>query len=113
MTLDGGAAQAGWPYFVFGSATGTSPGLDFGGGLLLPLNFDVYFALTLNKPGLGAFGNFRGMLDGSGQSLSILTIPALMDPSLAGVTLHHAFLSGSVFGTPEFASNAVPLLLAP
>jgi hypothetical protein len=96
---------------VFGSVTGTTPGIDFGSGVLLPLNFDVYFNLTLTKPGLAAFGNFRGMLDGAGQSLATFTFPALIDPDLVGVTINHTFLAGSMFRIAEFASNAVPVLL--
>jgi hypothetical protein len=96
---------------LLGSVTGTAPGIDFGGGVVLPLNFDIYMNLTLTKPGLGAFGNFRGSFDASGQAVSTLTLPAIMDPSLAGVVIHHAYLAGSVFGIAEFASNAVPVTL--
>ncbi|MFT5286826.1 MAG: hypothetical protein ACI8TQ_002999 [Planctomycetota bacterium] len=111
MILEGGASRAGWFYFMLGSFTGSAPGINFGGGVLLPLNFDAYLNLTLTKPGLGAFGGFRGMLDGTGQALSTFTIPAGTDPSLAGVTLNHAYLAASVLGFPEFASNAVPVTL--
>ena len=112
LALDGGANQAGWFYFVLGSVTGTTPGIDFG-SFNLPLNFDVYFNLTLTKPGLGAFGNFRGVLDGTGQAQSSLTLPTLMDPALIGVTINHAYLGASVFGAAEFASNAVGVTLVP
>jgi hypothetical protein len=113
LTIHGGPTQAGWTYFTFGSVTGTAPGIDFGGGLVLPLNFDVYMNLTIFKPSLGAFGNFRGTLDGSGQAVATFTFPALMDPSLIGVTINHACLTGAILGVAEAASNAVPVLLAP
>ncbi|MFT5286776.1 MAG: hypothetical protein ACI8TQ_002948 [Planctomycetota bacterium] len=113
LTIQGGPTQAGWTYFTFGSVTGTTPGIDFGGGVVLPLNFDVYMNLTIFKPSLGAFGNFRGTLDGSGQAVATFTFPALMDPSLIGVTINHACLMGAILGTPEAATNAVPVLLAP
>jgi hypothetical protein len=111
LAMDGGAARAGWFYFMLGSVTGTTPGIDFGGGVVLPLNYDVFLNLTLFKPGLGAFGNYRGTLDGSGQALSNFNFPALMDPSLAGVVINHAFLAGSTPGIPEFASNPVSVTL--
>jgi hypothetical protein len=111
FALEGGPTRANWIYFMFGSVTGTTPGIDFGGGVLLPLNFDVYFNLTLNKKGLGAFGNFIGTLDANGSASASLTLPALMDPSLVGVKLYHAYLAGSVLGIPEFASNAVSVEL--
>ena len=41
LTLEGGTARAGWFYFMFGSVTGTSPGIDLA-GVILPLNFDVF-----------------------------------------------------------------------
>jgi hypothetical protein len=113
LTLEGGASSAGWFYFTFGSVTGTAPGLDFGGGVVLPLNFDVYTNLTLTKPGLGIFGNFRSTLDGAGHAVATFSLPALMDPSLVGVTINHAYLAAAVLGDVDFASNAVPVLLVP
>ncbi|MFT5286314.1 MAG: hypothetical protein ACI8TQ_002482 [Planctomycetota bacterium] len=113
LTLEGGAGRAGSFYFTFGSVTGTSPGIDFGGGVVLPLNFDVYMNLTLTSPGLAAFGAFRGTLEGTGQAVATFSLPALMDPSLVGVTLNHACLTAVTFGVADFASNAVAVLLAP
>ena len=113
LTLEAGATQAGWFYFTFGSVTGTAPGIDFGGGVVLPLNFDAYMSLTIFQSGLSAFGNFIGILDGAGHAVATFTLPALMDPSLVGVTINHAYLANAVFGGAEFASNAVPVLLAP
>jgi hypothetical protein len=113
LTLEGGASRAGWFYFILGSVTGTAPGIDFGGGVVLPLNFDVYMNLILNSPGLGAFGAFQGTLDGTGHAVATFTLPPIMDPSLVGVTINHAYLAGSLIGVPEFASNAVSVLLVP
>ncbi|MFT7665106.1 MAG: hypothetical protein ACI87A_003341 [Planctomycetota bacterium] len=113
LVLDGSPSSAGWYYLMLGSVTGTSPGIDFGGGIELPLNFDVYMNLTLFKPTLSAFNNFTGTFDGAGQAIASLTLPALMDPSLAGVTINHAYLAAAVFGTPDFASNAVSVMLVP
>ncbi|MFT5284648.1 MAG: hypothetical protein ACI8TQ_000805 [Planctomycetota bacterium] len=113
MNFEAGTSRAGWFYSMFGSVTGTTPGIDFGSGVVLPLNFDAYFNLTLLKPGLGAFGNFVGMLDGDGQSTSTLTIPILTDPSLVGVVMSHAYVAGSVIGVAEFASNAFEVMLVP
>ncbi|MFT5081495.1 MAG: hypothetical protein ACI84E_002158, partial [Planctomycetota bacterium] len=95
------------------SITGTTPGIDFGGGVVLPLNFDVYMNLTIFNPSLGVFGNFRGTLDGSGQAVATFTLPALMDPSLIGITVHHACLTGAIPGVPAAVTNAVPVLLVP
>ena len=113
LTLDAGPACAGWFYLMLGTVTGTTPGIDFGNGLLLPLNYDPYFHITLFQPNIPSFGNFKGTLDASGRATVSLTVFAGLDPTLAGVTLHHAFLAAEVFGVSEFASNAVPVLLVP
>jgi hypothetical protein len=113
LTLDAGALHAGWFYWVLGSATGTTPGLSIGGLLALPLNFDGYFKLTLLNSGLGPFGNFRGQLDAAGMATATLTVPPGVDPTLAGVTLNHAFLGAEVSGVHDLVSNAVPVTFVP
>ena len=113
LFLTGGLSSANWFYWIFGSVTGTAPGIDFGGGIILPLNFDVYFNITLTKPGLGAFNNFVSVFDGSGNATASLTLPAGLDPSLAGVTFNHAYLAAEVLGISDFASEPVSLLLIP
>jgi hypothetical protein len=113
MALNSGPGAANHFHWMFGSVTGTSPGLDLPGGLNLPLNFDVYLNLTLTKPNLGAFGNFFGQLNGDGKASATLTLPPGLDPGLAGVTFNHAYLSAAVLGVPDFASNAVSFVLTP
>jgi hypothetical protein len=113
LTLEAGESSAGWFYITLGAVSGTLPGIDFGGGVVLPLNFDVYMNLTLTRPSLASFGSFRGNLDGNGHAVATFTLPALMDPALVGVAINHAYLAAAVFGVPDFASNAVPVLLFP
>ncbi|MFT5286749.1 MAG: hypothetical protein ACI8TQ_002921 [Planctomycetota bacterium] len=113
LSLEGGCARAGWFYFMFGSVTGTTPGIDFGGGVVLPLNDDRYFRVTLNNPGAAIFNNFNGFLDGAGQAVATLSLPTGLQPALIGVTLNHAYLAGEVVGHVGFASNAVSVLLVP
>jgi hypothetical protein len=115
MTLDlrGGNPNAGALYWMFGSASGTSPGLFLGGTVTLPLVYDAYTFVTLVKPGAKYFQGFRGALDVAGVSTASIVVPPAMDPGLAGITLHHAFLAANLLGFPEFASNAVPLDLVP
>jgi len=113
FTLDAGLDRAGDVYWIFGSATGTSPGTDLGGGLTLPLNFDPYFALTLGSPFAAPFSGFLGVLDGSGEASAALLLPPASDPSLAGLELHHAYVTARTFGQTTFASNAMPVALVP
>ncbi|MFT5286644.1 MAG: hypothetical protein ACI8TQ_002814, partial [Planctomycetota bacterium] len=109
--LDAGASRAGHTYWIFGSATGTTPGLDFG-PVNLPLNFDGYFNLTLTQPSFGSvFVDYLGTLDGNGRASASFNIGAGSDPGLAGITLHHAFTTSVSIGSIEYASNAVPVQL--
>jgi len=102
--LDAGAAYAGDFYWILGSASGTSPGFQG-----LPLNFDGYFNLTLQFPGLLIAGQV-GVLDGSGHADASFFLPPV--PTLAGVQLFHAYVA---FDVPSFAvsliSNPVHVLL--
>ena len=113
FSLAAGPSRASWVYWMFGSVTGTAPGIPFPGGVLLPLNFDPYFNLTLTKPFLGIFGAFIGTLDGDGKATASLTIPPGADPGLVGVTLFHAYLAAPGIGGSDYASNAVSALLVP
>lgn len=113
LSLDGEPIRAGWFYIMFGSVSGTFPGIDFGGGVVLPLNFDAYFNLTLNSPGLQVFSNYRGTLDSEGKALATFNFPQVSLLNLVGLKFSHAYLAASVFGIPEFASNAVSITTVP
>ena len=110
LSLHPGAAHAGALYFLLGSASGTSPGIAID-GQTLPLNFDGYFNLTL-KAGPLPLQNSLGFLDAAGNaSAGFLAPPAAYSPSLAGVTLNHAY---AVIGiTVTTTSNPIPVLLVP
>ena len=113
MSLNAGVSNANSFYWVFGSVTGTTPGLDFGPGLNLPVNFDAYLKLTLFQVGLPNFGMFKGNLDACGRATATLTVPAGLDPTLAGAVLNHAYVGAEVFGVTDFTSEAISLLLVP
>jgi len=113
MTLNAGEANANSNYWVFGSVTGTTPGIDFGPGLNLPLNFDPYFRLTLFQVGLSNFGMFKGNLDACGRATATLTVPAGLDPTLAGAVLNHAYVAAEIFGVTDYTSEAISLTLVP
>ena len=110
LSLSAGAQRAGQAYWMFGSATGTAPGLVLDGNNV-PLVFDAYFRLTLRNPFAGPFANFVGTLDAQGKATaSVTTLP---DPGLQGVNLFHAFTLANTLGVPPviFASHAVSVLL--
>lgn len=112
MTLDAGAAYGGDFYFVAGTLSGTSPGTPFG-GVLIPLNYDIYTGITLSKPNQLPLVNTFALLDGAGLGSAKFDAPAgLLGPGLAGVTLHHAYVVLGP-GTISFVSNPMPLNLMP
>ena len=114
FNLNAGPANGGSYYRVFGTFTGTTPGLDFGFGNILPLNYDDYFKITLKQPGLKPFFNgFKGYLDANGEAVASFTVPGPFDPTLAGVLFHHGFVSAQVIGFVDYASNAIPVMLVP
>jgi hypothetical protein len=110
FALDAGAANAGSFYWILGSVTGKVPG-QLVGGVLLPLNADPYFGLTLKNPFLGIFGAYIGLLDVHGEAGATFKIPAGVDPGLAGLLFHHAYIAAAVIGQVDLASNAVPVTL--
>jgi|GEM_PF-6776126 len=114
--LDAGAARAGQLFVLLGSATGTAPAtVDPVTGIAVPLVVDAYFLDLVAIQGGGVVTPFIGWLDGSGRADATFAIPPGTAPQLAGVTLFHAFASIDLGGSGvlDFASNAVPLELAP
>jgi hypothetical protein len=107
LSLEARPSDAGRQYAVFGSVTGTAP------GLLLPLgqatlrcNIDVFttsYVLPMwNTP---VFKDFLGHLDGTSQAAAQFFTPPL--PAAAvGITFYYAYTVGPVF---DFASNPVAI----
>ena len=113
LEIDAGSAHSGELYIVLGSAAGTSPGVSLG-GISIPLNPDAYTSYTIAS-GSGPFlPGTIGLLDSQGNSGAGILVPGgVLNPSLAGLSLNHAYLCFSLSGVPTLASNAVDLLLVP
>ena len=110
MSIDAGSTHAGRLYWVFGSFTGTSPGTQLS-NLLVPLNYDLWTLATFQSANSTLLKSFRGTLNANGRATAVLTVPTGQPTSLAGLTLHHAFVvynSSSVF---FMASNPMPMTL--
>lgn len=111
--LCGGLENASRPYLVLGSVSGTSPGIVVD-GVLLPLNIDAYFLVTLTAPNSSVHVGTFGVLSATGSGSASLVVPTGTDPGLAGLTLTHAFATLELpFGAVAFASNPVDTILAP
>lgn len=63
--------NAGAPYHLLGSASGTVPGTPFG-GLILPLNRDRLMGFTFLAANGQALPNSQGALDAAGQATALL-----------------------------------------
>jgi hypothetical protein len=101
-------------YLLLGSASGQKPGISLDGFPLL-LNPDLYTTSAASLANLPPFVQFADFLDANAQASARFELPAGMDPSLAGVTLDHAFVAIDWLPFPvvTFVSNAVPVTLVP
>ena len=109
LTLNAGAKHGGKSFWIFGSATGASPGVTLG-GVHIPLVPDLYTDLTITAPGAAPFVAFRGTLSRDGTGAAQFVMPAGA-PSVQGLTLYHAYLVYDARGTWLFGSQPVPLRL--
>lgn len=107
LRLSAGTAHANGAYLLLGTASGTTPGLQFG-NVNLPINFDAITDFGISSPNTFPYANSLGSLDSRGFATASFTLPVLQ-PAL-NLNLHHAYaiVSG---GVVTFASNAAPLAI--
>jgi hypothetical protein len=111
--LDFGLAGAGRFYFTLGSVSGTSPGIALPNSSdTLPLVFDAYTSTLLDRPTL-TITNGWGVLDELGRADAQFRVPNGLDPSFAGLVLHHAAVTLDPVSGALAASNAVAVELVP
>ncbi len=108
FSLDAGTAFAGRQYFLLGSASGTSPGVNLPGGGVLPLNWDGVFTYIRFNYNNAVLQNFRGLLDASGQAAATLSAGAA--PLAVGTILHFAYTTELPY---DFQSNAAGVEITP
>lgn len=103
---------AGALYLVLGSLSGTAPGTALG-PVTVPLNLDAYTLFSIELANQAPFAKTLGTLDASGAAAAVITLPAGSNPGLAGLSLHHAFVTLGAGPGVSFASNPVALQLKP
>jgi hypothetical protein len=103
FTLNAGVAYAGRGYAVLGSMSGISPGMVLPGGLVLPLNYDLFTQFVILNWNTPFLMNFLGNLDALGMGTAQLNLGPL-PPGSAGLVLHFAFCTYKPF---DFVSNPV------
>jgi hypothetical protein len=104
MALEAGAAHANRSYWIFGSVTGTKPGVRLA-GIDIPLIPDFYTDFLMVNPNAPNFVGFRGTLSATGSATAAIQIPAAVSGAF---TLHHAFIVYTG-GSIHMASNASTL----
>jgi hypothetical protein len=105
-----GAAAAGEWYRVLGSFSGRLPGTMVG-GVLVPLNSDRLFEITLNNPQPPRFEDFIGVFDGAGRATAKLFLPPAVLGVLAGQRMDLVALYGDGQGGTEVSASDYFLLI--
>ena len=82
--------RAGQVYMVLGSFSGTRPGTELGGGMVLPLNPDWYMRKTLLSPNRYPLFYSLGVLDVNGAAEPRFWLAPGAYPELAGEVVNHA-----------------------
>jgi hypothetical protein len=109
LSINAGKAHANRSYWIFGSVTGTRPGVNLL-GVHIPLNPDLYTNVAMANVNTTVFTKFRGTLDANGLATASFVVPPNL-PLPTGFTFHHAYVVYDASGKFYMASNAVPLRL--
>jgi hypothetical protein len=108
--LDAGSSHASREYLLGGSTSGSSPGMQLPGGNVIPLNWDWFTSYILNHLGSPVFQGFKGFLDGQGQAMAVLNVPAGAASAYTGKTLTFAFTLTASF---DYVSNPMFIVIEP
>ena len=113
ITVHAGLANKGRNYWIFGSITGTTPGVNLAsatGTVTMPLNPDIYTDITIAFANVGPFVKTRGVLDATGEATAQIKAGPL-NASAIGVVLYHAALIYDNNSNFYLGTNYTPLLL--
>lgn len=89
LSIDVGSSMGVSNYWVFGSLTGTWPGVPLF-GFNVPLNADPYTDIVMAATNSATFTNFRGVTNAMGQATATLNLPANTPAVAVGLEMHHA-----------------------
>ena len=108
FTIEAGPDYQGENYFLLAGVTGTQPGTPLPGGLVMPLNFDIFTYMVLAFANTPMFKDFYGVLDAQGMANPVFDTTGLtpLDPRFLGT---HIFFCAVTWpkGKPyDFVTNA-------
>ncbi len=109
--LDFPSGEAGKPYVLLASATGTGPTSI--GGQLVPLTSDWLFQMFAGGNPPGVFGGVFGALDGDGEATVTLDLPPGAATSYIGTTFFYAGVSYDPPQSARLSSDAVSVTVQP
>lgn len=109
LYLCGGKSIKRRPYLLVGGVTGTSPGTTLPGGLVLPVNWDVFSDIVMSLLNSPVFADFYGMLDNEGFAAAQINAPTLT-PTAVGTVMYYAWCTGKPF---DFVSTPVEVTIVP
>jgi len=95
-------------YWVLGSATSGTTAIPVG-HVFMPLFPDSYLLWTLANANSGNLVDSQDFLTSTAEAEARIVVPSGLPLSLAGATLHHAYLVFDELGGAIFASHSVPL----
>ena len=111
FVLDAGPARAHDGYWLLGSISGTTPGLQLGPNLVLPLRADAYTMFTAQQPNTAPLQGSLGSLDATGKAVARFQLPPNLPAGLLGLSIDHAYFTWSTASSPTFVSPAVRFTL--
>ncbi|MHC4078622.1 MAG: hypothetical protein ACYST0_09320, partial [Planctomycetota bacterium] len=110
FTLDAGTQHGARFYWILGSLTGTSPGINLG-GLHLPLNPDAWTDITVAWANTLWLTNTNGRLDPAGKAQAFFNVPKVTNTTVIGLVFHHAYVVYDAQTNFHMVSNPVSLTL--
>jgi Galactose oxidase, central domain len=114
LILDAGAPHGKRLYWIFGSVTGTRPGVNLAsaaGTVNIPLNPDIWTGFTIAFANSSTLVNTKAALDVSGGATASIKVPQINLPSAIGVVFYHAYLVYDANSNYFLGSNPVTLTL--
>ncbi|MHC4919577.1 MAG: Kelch repeat-containing protein [Planctomycetota bacterium] len=114
LTLNAGSQHGSRLYWLFGSLTGTTPGVTLVsavGSVNIPLVPDFYTNITIALPNTAFLVQTKSALNLSGKGQASFVVPKITDQNAIGVTFFHAYLVYDAQNNFHMASNPVSLRL--
>jgi hypothetical protein len=114
LTLDAMKPNGLRPYLIFGSVTGTTPGVPLPlGGPVLPVNFDVFTDFVMGLVNSAVFPGFSGTLNNQGRAYATIDTLGPLPAGMVGAVLSFAY--ACPYKSPDgwFASNPVNIKIVP